>query len=81
MPATTPTPLRLVLVDDHETAEDVVMDSFTSLYRRWSARGEPDEAYRYQAGVHWRERWCAYQTHGHGASSGDPVPPIGVKSA
>jgi RNA polymerase sigma-70 factor (sigma-E family) len=36
-----------LLVDDNETAEDVVMDSFTSLYRRWSARGEPDEAYRY----------------------------------
>jgi RNA polymerase sigma-70 factor (sigma-E family) len=35
------------LVDDGETAEDVVMDAFTSLYRRWSAIRDPDEAYRY----------------------------------
>ena len=26
-----------LLVDDRETAEDVVMDAFTSLYRRWAA--------------------------------------------
>ena len=36
-----------LLVDDRETAEDVVMDAFTSLYRRWAAVRDPDEAYRY----------------------------------
>jgi RNA polymerase sigma-70 factor (sigma-E family) len=36
-----------LLVDDRETAEDVVMDAFTSLYRRWTAVRNPDEAYRY----------------------------------
>jgi RNA polymerase sigma-70 factor (sigma-E family) len=36
-----------LLVDDRETAEDVVMDAFTSLYRRWTAVRDPDEAHRY----------------------------------
>jgi DNA-directed RNA polymerase specialized sigma24 family protein len=36
-----------LLVDDRETAEDVVRDAFTSLYRRWTAVRDPDEAYRY----------------------------------
>ena len=33
-----------LLVDDRETAEDVVMDAFTSLYRRWTAVRDPGEA-------------------------------------
>ena len=36
-----------LLVDDRETAEDVVMDAFTSLYRRWASVRDPDEGYRY----------------------------------
>jgi RNA polymerase sigma-70 factor (sigma-E family) len=36
-----------LLVDDRETAEDVVMDAFTSLYRRWTAVRDPAEAHRY----------------------------------
>ena len=36
-----------LLVDDRETAEDVVMDAFTSLYRRWAAVRDPAEAHRY----------------------------------
>jgi RNA polymerase sigma-70 factor (sigma-E family) len=36
-----------LLVDDRETAEDVVMDAFTSLYRRWTAVRDPYEAHRY----------------------------------
>jgi RNA polymerase sigma-70 factor (sigma-E family) len=36
-----------LLVDDRETAEDVVMDAFTSLYRRWMAIRDPAEAHRY----------------------------------
>ena len=36
-----------LLVDDRETAEDVVMDAFTSLYRRWTAVRDPAEADRY----------------------------------
>jgi RNA polymerase sigma-70 factor (sigma-E family) len=36
-----------LLVDDLETAEDVVMDAFTSLYRRWTAIRDPAEAHRY----------------------------------
>jgi RNA polymerase sigma-70 factor (sigma-E family) len=36
-----------LLVDDTETAEDVVMEAFTSLYRRWTAIRDPDDAYRY----------------------------------
>jgi RNA polymerase sigma-70 factor (sigma-E family) len=36
-----------LLVDDRETAEDVVMDGFTSLYRRWMAIRDPAEAHRY----------------------------------
>jgi RNA polymerase sigma-70 factor (sigma-E family) len=36
-----------LLVDDRETAEDVVMEAFTSLYRRWAAIRDPAEAHRY----------------------------------
>ena len=36
-----------LLVDDRETAEDVVMEAFTSLYRRWTAIRDPGEAHRY----------------------------------
>jgi RNA polymerase sigma-70 factor (sigma-E family) len=36
-----------LLVDDLETAEDVVMDAFTSLYQRWVAIRDPAEAHRY----------------------------------
>ena len=36
-----------LLVDDRETAEDVVMDAFTSLYRRWTAVRDQAEAHRY----------------------------------
>lgn len=36
-----------LLVDDKETAEDVVMEAFTSLYRRWIAIRDPDDAFRY----------------------------------
>jgi DNA-directed RNA polymerase specialized sigma24 family protein len=36
-----------LLVDDRETAEDVVMDAFASLYRRWIAIRDPAEAHRY----------------------------------
>lgn len=36
-----------LLVDDPETAEDVVMDAFTSLHGRWKGIREPDAAYRY----------------------------------
>ena len=35
------------LVDDRETAEDVVMDAFTSLYRRWTAIRDLADAHRY----------------------------------
>jgi RNA polymerase sigma-70 factor (sigma-E family) len=36
-----------LLVDDRETAEDVVMDAFTTLYRRWMTVRDPSEADRY----------------------------------
>jgi RNA polymerase sigma-70 factor (sigma-E family) len=36
-----------LLVDDREAAEDVVMDAFTSLYRRWTAVRDLAEAHRY----------------------------------
>jgi DNA-directed RNA polymerase specialized sigma24 family protein len=36
-----------LLVDDRETAEDVVMDACTSLYQRWTAVRDPAEAHRY----------------------------------
>jgi len=39
--------LARLLVDDRETAEDVVMDAFASLYRRWTAVRDPAEADRY----------------------------------
>jgi RNA polymerase sigma-70 factor (sigma-E family) len=39
--------LSRFLVDDEETAEDVVMEAFTALYRRWRAIRDPNEAYRY----------------------------------
>jgi RNA polymerase sigma factor (sigma-70 family) len=35
------------VVDDNEVAEDVVMEAFTSLYRRWGALRDPIDAYRY----------------------------------
>jgi RNA polymerase sigma-70 factor (sigma-E family) len=35
------------LVDDEESAEDVVMDAFASVYRRWQAIRDPQDAYRY----------------------------------
>ena len=34
-------------VGDSETAEDVVMDAFAALHRRWTAIRDPHEAYRY----------------------------------
>jgi len=39
--------LSRFLVDDQESAEDVVMEAFTALYRRWRAIRDPNEAYRY----------------------------------
>jgi RNA polymerase sigma-70 factor (sigma-E family) len=39
--------LARFLVDDRESAEDVVMDAFASLYGRWAAIREPDKAYSY----------------------------------
>ncbi|WP_353508181.1 sigma-70 family RNA polymerase sigma factor [Intrasporangium sp.] len=36
-----------LLVDDRETAEDVVMDAFMSLDRRWSSLRRPEDADRY----------------------------------
>ena len=39
--------LARFLVDDAETAEDVVMDAFVALHRRWSAIRDPHDAYRY----------------------------------
>jgi RNA polymerase sigma-70 factor (sigma-E family) len=35
------------LVDDRETAEDVVMEAFLSLYRHWASLRNPNEAHRY----------------------------------
>jgi RNA polymerase sigma-70 factor (sigma-E family) len=39
--------LALLLVDDRETAEDVVQDAFAALHRRWSQVGPPDTALPY----------------------------------
>lgn len=39
--------LSRFLVDDEETAEDVVMEAFVALCRRWRAIRDPNEAYRY----------------------------------
>ncbi len=39
--------LALLLVDDRETAEDVVQDAFAALHRRWSRVGPPDAALPY----------------------------------
>lgn len=36
-----------LLVDDVESAEDVVMDGFAALHRRWSAIRDSEQAYRY----------------------------------
>ena len=36
-----------LLVSDQETAEDVVMDAYAALYRRWAAIRDPDDAFRY----------------------------------
>ena len=36
-----------LLVDDMATAEDVVMDAFTSLHRRWETLRDPSDAHRY----------------------------------
>jgi RNA polymerase sigma-70 factor (sigma-E family) len=36
-----------LLVDDRETAEDVVMEAFTALHRRWPVLRDPGEAHRY----------------------------------
>lgn len=33
--------LARLLVDDRETAEDIVMEAFTSLHRRWHTLREP----------------------------------------
>ena len=35
------------LVDDRETAEDVVMEAFLSLHRHWSRLRNPNDAHRY----------------------------------
>lgn len=39
--------LAALLVDDRETAEDVVQDAFASLYRRWWHLRDPDAAVVY----------------------------------
>lgn len=39
--------LAMLLVDDKETAEDVVQDAFTALHRRWSSLTSPDAAGAY----------------------------------
>ena len=39
--------LARLLVDDQATAEDVVQDAFTSLYRRWPWMRNHDQAYTY----------------------------------
>ncbi|UQX89011.1 sigma-70 family RNA polymerase sigma factor [Jatrophihabitans telluris] len=39
--------LALLLVDDLDTAEDVVQDAFASLHRRWNYLGSPDAAIGY----------------------------------
>src|SRR5690349_19040128 len=39
--------LALLLVDDRETAEDVVQDAFAALHRRWAAIAEPDASIGY----------------------------------
>ena len=39
--------LALLLVDDLETAEDVVQDAFAGLHRRWAALASPDAAVGY----------------------------------
>jgi RNA polymerase sigma-70 factor (sigma-E family) len=36
-----------LLLDDRETAEDVVMEAFTSLHRRWQTLRDPADAHRY----------------------------------
>jgi RNA polymerase sigma-70 factor (sigma-E family) len=36
-----------LLVDDRETAEDVVMEAFISLHRRWRTLRNPNDAHRY----------------------------------
>jgi len=39
--------LAMLLVDDKETAEDVVQDAFVALHRRWSSLHNPDAAIGY----------------------------------
>jgi DNA-directed RNA polymerase specialized sigma24 family protein len=39
--------LETLLVDDRETAEDVVQDAFAGLYRRWRHLRDPDAAAAY----------------------------------
>jgi RNA polymerase sigma-70 factor (sigma-E family) len=39
--------LALLLVDDRETAEDVVQDAFAALHRRWAALSSDDAAIGY----------------------------------
>src|SRR5437868_6387570 len=39
--------LALLLVDDLETAEDVVQDAFAAVHRRWSAIAAPEAALGY----------------------------------
>jgi RNA polymerase sigma-70 factor (sigma-E family) len=39
--------LAALLVDDHETAEDLVQDAFVSLHRRWALLRDPDAALTY----------------------------------
>ncbi|MGZ4593376.1 MAG: SigE family RNA polymerase sigma factor [Actinomycetes bacterium] len=39
--------LATFLVDDRGTAEDVVMDAYAALHRRWRWFGAPDDAFHY----------------------------------
>jgi RNA polymerase sigma-70 factor (sigma-E family) len=39
--------LAMLLVDDKETAEDVVQDAFTALHRRWGSLSNPEAAAAY----------------------------------
>ena len=82
-----------LIVDDTATAEDVVMEAFTSLHRRWETLRDPSDAHRYlrscvlNGARSQLRRRRVRRLHDEQASAGEPVqaaptwPPKGSNQA
>jgi RNA polymerase sigma-70 factor (sigma-E family) len=71
--------LATYLVDERDAAEDVVMDAFAALHRRWRWLGSPNDPYHYLQtsvvnGCRSRMRRLRISRHREGPAQVEPVP-------